>query len=358
VTAKFQLLEKTRAELGLWIKDRGEPLFRAGQIWSWIYQKRAASFEEMTSLSKEFRKSLSADTRIGSLRLADKSESHDSGTVKYLWELEDGLRIESVFIPEKDRRTICLSSQVGCPLACTFCATGRTGFVRHLKTHEIVDQVLSTARLAKENPTNLVVMGMGEPFLNYDPVMKALDILHDPDGAALGHRRITVSTSGIIPGIERYGLENRPYKLAVSLNATTHGGRSALMPINETYPLARLLEAIRDYTHRTGRRVTFEYVLIRGTNDTADDARRLLRLLHGIPCKVNLIPFNPTSSLYQRPGDDQVLRFAERIMPLSAPVTLRMSRGQDIQGACGQLAVQQEKCAKRSGPDSPASSDL
>ena len=345
MNAKIQLLELTRAELGRWIKDRGEPSFRAGQIWSWIHQKRARSFDDMTSLSKDFRNRLSAEAAIGSLRLAGKSESHKSGTVKCLWELEDGLRIESVFIPEKGRRTICLSSQVGCALGCTFCATGRMGFARNLETREIVDQVLSTACLVKENPTNLVVMGMGEPFLNYDPVMKALDILHDPDGAALGHRRITVSTSGIIPGIEQYSRENRPYKLAVSLNATTHGGRSLLMPINETYPLARLLESVLAYTRHTGKRVTFDYVLIRGKNDTADDARRLLRMLHGIPCKVNLIPFNPTSSLYRRPDDDQVLRFAESIMPLSAPVTLRMSRGQDIQGACGQLAVEQERQA-------------
>src|SRR4030042_3115115 len=233
----------SRQELQDFVLSIGEKSFRAGQVWSWMYQKGAASFDEMTNISKDLRAEFKQLATISSLEEAGRRTSAVSQTVKFVWKLEDGRNIESVYIPEQDRRTVCISTQVGCAMGCVFCATGAMGFIRNLQVHEILDQIICITRIIGIKPTNIVAMGMGEPFLNYENVMKALDIINDPEGIAIGHRKITISTAGIVPGIMRYKKENRPYKLAISLNATTDTLRSRLMPVNRKYPVAALIDA-------------------------------------------------------------------------------------------------------------------
>lgn len=329
----------SRTELLQFITDMGKKSFRASQIWSWIYQKGAIDFSEMSNISLPLREKLDQTAAIGTIQLIDKRVSKLSDTTKFLWKLEDGSRIESVYIPEEKRRTVCISSQVGCALKCGFCATGKMGFHRNLLPYEIIDQVLGVRREIGQQPTNIVVMGMGEPFLNYDNVIKALTIINDPEGIAIGNRKITISTCGLIPQIKRYAEEGHLFKLAISLNATTDPQRSKLMPVNKKYPLSDLLEAVREYTKTRKKRVTFEYVLLKGVNDTPEDAHRLLRLLRRIPCKVNLIAYNHTDGTYETPDEERIQAFAKIIRPLCAPVTLRLSKGDDIHAACGQLAT-------------------
>ena len=337
---KQNLKGLSRQELDAFIAGIGEKPFRSSQIWSWMYLRGLTSFDGMTNLSKHLRSKLESVATISSLKFVEKKTSSTSKTTKFLWELEDGLRLESVYIPEKKRRTVCISSQVGCGLGCRFCATAMMGFVRNLNPDEIVDQVISVWRDVGEKPTNIVVMGMGEPFMNYENVIKTLNIINDAEGIAISHRKITVSTAGIVPQLRRYTAEGHPYKLAISLNATTDAQRSKLMPVNRKYSLKELIQAARVYTHRLRRRLTFEYVLMKGVNDSSADAQKLLKLLTGIPCKVNLIAYNPTrTGYYTRPDDERIQAFAESIRPLCAPVTLRLSRGDDIDGACGQLAI-------------------
>jgi 23S rRNA (adenine2503-C2)-methyltransferase len=322
-----------------WIRGRGERPYRARQLWTWMYRKDAVEFGAMTDLSKSFRVGLSKEAFVGALRPAAVSVSSEAGARKYLWECPDGARVESVFIPEGERRTVCVSSQVGCALGCAFCATGSMGGIRDLEAWEIVDQVLGVRRDIGVQPSNIVVMGMGEPFLNYEKVMAAMAVLNDPEGLAIGHRRITISTAGIVPGIARFTAEKRPYKLAISLNATTDAVRSRIMPVGRKYPLEGVMAAARAYTKATRGRITFEYVLFQGVNDSRDDAKRLISLLKALPCKVNLIPYNPGTGAFERPEDGRVAEFLEWIKPLASPVIVRWSRGVDIDAACGQLAV-------------------
>lgn len=337
--SQIRLKSLSKKELETWIRSLDEKTYRAHQLWSWMYTKWATSFDEMTDLSKAFREKLNKIATLNSLRLLKKQESPTSGTIKFLWECEDGARIESVFIPEGKRRTVCISTQVGCPLACRFCATGRMGFIRNLQTDEIVDQVIQIRRVVGIPLTNVVVMGMGEPFLNYDAALKALDILNTSEGPGIGHRKITVSTVGIVPGIKRFTMERQPYKLAISLNATTDELRNTLMPINKKYPLNVLLDAVRAYVKETKKRPTFEYVLIKNINDSPADANRLLKLLKNIPCKVNLIPYNSTQGPFETPESERVEAFYQILRGLPSPVMIRHSRGGEIQAACGQLAV-------------------
>jgi 23S rRNA (adenine2503-C2)-methyltransferase len=336
---RVRLKTLDKSGLSEWIDSIGEKPYRGRQLWSWMYGKGASSFDDMTDLSKAFRLKLADLAELETLRLERETDSGLTGTRKFLWECGDGVRIETVFIPDADRRTVCVSSQAGCALGCAFCATGGMGFIRNLESWEIVEQVLGSRRITGIRPTNIVVMGMGEPFLNYENVLKAMDVLSDPAGPAIGHRRITISTAGIVPGIRRFTREGRPYKLAISLNATADAIRSKIMPVNRTYPMAGLLSAVKEYTGKTGKRVTFEYVLIRNVNDSMEDAERLLKLLKNLPCKVNLIPFNPGAGKFQRPDDGRVSAFLEAIKPLASPVIVRMSRGTDISAACGQLAT-------------------
>jgi len=310
------------------------------QLWSWLYQKNIVDFGHMTNLAKEFRIHLLEKTTAKRLDLIHLNHSESTGTQKFLWQLEDGQQIESVYIPEGSRRTVCVSTQVGCAMGCTFCATGRMGLIRNLSEYEILEQVLSIWDRINEKPTNIVVMGMGEPFQNYENVIKSLTILNHVDGAAMGARKITISTCGIVPRILQFAKERQPFKLAISLNATTDAVRSRIMPINRKYPLKELMKAAKYYSHHTRKRITFEYVLIKDVNDTSEDAGRLLKLLQDLPCKINLIAYNATSGKYARPDEAVIKRFAKQIESICAPVILRLSKGDDINGACGQLLVE------------------
>jgi len=327
-----------RGELEAFAERLGEKKFRGRQLFSWIYEKKAASFADMTDLAKPLREKLAACASLGQLTVDQTVSSPLSGSTKYLFRTRDGLAVESVYIPESDRRTLCISSQVGCALKCAFCATGRMGFRRDLAAGEIVDQVLTIERSLGLELTNIVLMGMGEPLLNYDAVMKACDLIHAEEGLAIGHRHIVLSTVGIVPAIHRYTDEKRPYRLAISLHAADDDKRRQIVPIAKQYALHELMAAVRRYAEKLRRRPTFEYVLLAGINDGEEDAKKLRRLLAGIPCKINLIPYNPVVTRFKRPDDAAVARFTEWLAPMPAPVSVRWSKGSDIDAACGQLA--------------------
>jgi 23S rRNA (adenine2503-C2)-methyltransferase len=327
----------TLDELRQWVVQQGWERFRADQIFSWLYTKRATSFQEMTDIGKAIRQRLGEIADVGLLPVLKTVTSAETGTVKFLLGLRDGNTVECVYIPEKNRRTVCLSSQVGCPLGCTFCATGQMGFRRNLAAWEILEQLLVVERTIGQKLTNVVFMGMGEPLLNYQEVMRAADLISDERGISISHRKIVISTVGIVGSIRRMAEEERPYRLAISLNAADDDTRTQIMPINRRYKIHELLEAAKYYYEKTRRRVTFEYVLIRGVNDRKRDAERLVQLLRGFPCKINLIPYNETVPEYQRPSLEHVERFSRWLRPLPAPIIVRWSRGRDIRAACGQL---------------------
>ncbi|MBC7187330.1 MAG: 23S rRNA (adenine(2503)-C(2))-methyltransferase RlmN [Calditrichaeota bacterium] len=336
---KRQLVGMSMEELEQFACSMGEKPFRGRQLFAWLYNKRARDFAEMTDISKPLRLRLAEVAEIGLLRVVAVVSSRDGGTRKFLFELGDGERIESVYIREAERHTLCVSTQVGCALGCRFCATGRMGFRRNLSAGEIVDQVLLVEREVGEEVSNLVLMGMGEPLLNYENVIAACELVRHERGLAIGHRRIVISTAGWVPGIMRLAEEGHRFKLAISLNATTDEQRRALMPVAERYPLQELLNAVIFYFRRSGRRPTFEYVLLAGVNDSPEDARRLRELLKQVPCKVNLIPYNPTDDHFRRPTAERIEAFRQGLAPLKAPVIVRWSKGDDIQAACGQLAT-------------------
>lgn len=315
----------------------GLPLFRARQLLHWIYEKYARSIDSITELSKGLRERLSETAYISNIDLLDKQGSED-GTEKFLFRLEDSETIESVLISDKDRLTLCISSQAGCAMDCKFCLTGKLKIRRDLKAHEIIDQVISINRLLPSDTkvTNIVFMGMGEPLTNLNEMSEALWRMTGL--MKISKRRITVSTSGVVPGILKL-YDNAPHvNLAVSLNATTDAVRDRLMPINRKYPLRPLLDACRKFPLEPSRRITFEYVMLKDINDKLEDAERLVKLLKGIPSKVNLIPFNPyEGSGFRRPDDASVLRFQDLLIKGNLTAIIRKSKGQDILAACGQL---------------------
>ena len=318
--------------------ELGWDAYRARQLYAWVWQKRTRDFASMTNLSRDKRELLAGRFSIGTLTLAESLADED-GTRKFTFRLGDGARVETVYIPEDDRRTVCVSTQVGCSLGCDFCRTARIGFRRDLAWHEIAGQVLEVQDRVEDRVTNVVLMGMGEPLLNYEASIAAIRNINSDYGINIGARRITLSTAGIPDGIRAYARFPLQSKLAVSLNASDDETRSRLMPVNRRYPLAELLAAVREFTSLKGKRVTFEYVLIRGVNDRSRDVAQLGRLLHGIPCKVNLIPFNPFPGTdLQAPSDEEAERFARALFPLLPAVTIRRSRGRSILAACGQLA--------------------
>ena len=313
--------------------------YRGRQIFNWVYGKASESIDKMSDLSKEARSLLSQKAYISQLEEVKRQHSSD-GTEKYLFALEDGHRIESVLIPEDGRLTLCISTQAGCGMGCSFCLTGKGGLVRNLNSSEIINQVLKVqdglpdgARL-----TNIVIMGMGEPLINYNNTIKAIEILTHPLGPAIGARRITLSTSGLIPQIKKLGQSGLNINLAISLNASTDEQRNLIMPVNKKYPIVRLLDACREYPLKRNRMLSFEYVLLDGINNSPEDAKRVAKLLKGIRCKINLIPFNefPGSS-YKRPSEASVLQFQEILTEHHYSVFIRKSRGADILAACGQL---------------------
>jgi 23S rRNA (adenine2503-C2)-methyltransferase len=330
----------TLPDLERWVESIGERRFRARQVFQNIYGRRIRDWGECSDLSKMFRLQLEHGTHRHAIALRETKEAAD-GTRKLLFELRDGLCIESVLIPDPPRQTLCLSSQVGCALGCRFCLTGAMGLRRSLATAEIVDQVARAQEQlgAAGRITNLVFMGMGEPLANYEAVVRAIHILTDPLGMAFSHRRITLSTAGLAPQMLRLGNET-PVNLAVSLHAAEDRLRGELMPINRVYSLEQLMKACREYPTPPRKRITFEYILLDGVNDSPGQARELVRLLRSVRSKVNLLPFNPYEGApFGRPSDARVLDFQEVLLKAGMTVIIRESRGADIGAACGQLVA-------------------
>ena len=335
------------AELEERFTAAGLPAFRARQVYRWIHKRGVTDLDRMTDLGRDLRARLAAEFVLATPRLVTRDTSVD-GTQKFLFELHDGRRIESVFIPDTPAMTFCISSQVGCAMDCAFCLTGRMGFGRNLTAGEIVGQVrvLAASLELLDTTFNIVLMGMGEPLHNYDAVMTSIRMLVEPQGFGMHPRRITLSTVGLVPAIERLMREPIIPNLAISLHGTTDEQRSAIVPVNQKYPLAALMDACRRVPLKRRDRITFEYVMLDGVNDTPDDARRLVTLLSHVKGKVNLIPLNAAPGIpFERPPDDRVDRFAAILASHGVTVSVRKSRGRDIRAACGQLIVDGPKKA-------------
>ena len=329
----------TLIELAAQLKTLGEPAYRAAQIFDWIYKKNKFSWEEMSSLPKPLRLKLSAQIPFPVLIQKDVRTSADD-TRKFLFQLFDGQLIETVFIPTKKRATLCISSQAGCKFGCTFCASGIGGWKRNLTTGEILAQVVWAMRACKDTAevTHIVFMGVGEPFDNYENVMKAVRLLNAPEAFQIAARRITISTCGIVPGIKRMALEDLQIELSVSLHASNDEMRTQIMPVNRKYRLNELMNTCRSYAKDTNRQVTFEYILIKDLTCTQKAADELGRLLRGWLCKINLIAYNPVGEFtYKAPSKDEITRFKASLEKRGIIATFRMSRGEDIAAACGQL---------------------
>jgi len=314
--------------------------FQGKQIFQWIHQKKVFDFDAMTNISKPLRETLKKTARPTQLKQIQLAESTRTATQKALFQLQDGATVESVFLPDRNRVTICVSAQVGCALACAFCATGQTGFQRNLSPGEIVEQVLHLLKATEtDNRTpNIVYMGMGEPFRNYDAVMKSIRLSMMPDGLGIGARKITISTVGDLNGIRRFAREEGQIRLAISLHAANDTLRSQLIPLNRTAPLTKLMQAVRYYTKTSGRRPSFEWVLLDGVNDSSKDARELANLIEGIPASINIIPYNPIPGApYQPSPPQQRKKFLNALAEAGITAKLRRERGLDIDAACGQL---------------------
>src|SRR5687767_15572695 len=336
------LAELDLAELEAALDARGVERFHARQLYRWIYRRGVTEFDLMTDLSRRLRAQLQDEFALSTPRIVGDEQSVD-GTRKFVLELQDQRRIEAVFIPDTPSMTFCISTQVGCAMACDFCLTGKMGLVRNLTAGEIAGQVrvLAAATGMLDHPFNIVLMGMGEPLHNYDNTMKALRMLHTEHGLAVSPRRVTLSTVGIVPGLKRLAREPLMPNLAVSLHASTDEQRTELVPPNRKYPLAEILEVCRRFPLKRRSRITFEYVMLAGVNDSIEDARRLATLLNGIRAKVNLLPLNEAAGIpFERPSDDAVNRFARTLAERGVTVSVRKSRGQDIRAACGQLIVE------------------
>jgi len=347
----MDLLSLNQEELGDALEEIGEPRYRAGQLASWVYERRVSSFDAMSNLPKALREKLVAQFSLRPLTQARESGSKDT-TRKFLFQLSDGQLIETVLIPASpalygdraDRRTICISSQVGCAYGCKFCASGIDGWKRNLTAGEIVAQFLSVEEISGEKINNIVFMGMGEPFANYDNLLKAISIINAPWGLGLGARHITVSTSGIVPRIRDFSDQPMQLRLAISLHGATDEVRSKIMPINRKYPVAELIEACAYYTSKKKQYLTFEYILIKGVNDSEDQARALAKHAKELQAKVNLIPYNTVMDLdWERPEVPVQENFLRILKARGVSATLRREKGHDIAAACGQLRLQAER---------------
>lgn len=335
---KPNIFDLTREELASILTERGHKPYRAGQIMNWVYKRYAGSFQEMTDLPKALRDDLPNWVEFGSLELLKKQEGAGDQAKRYLWGSGGKPLVESVLLKYKYGLTGCLSTQIGCPAGCAFCASRHLGYERGLSKAEIVEEFMRMCADEKSRIGRLVFMGTGEPFLNYENVMAAIDKLCDPDGYNLSRRRITVSTVGIPEAMREFARDSRGVRLALSLHATRDGLRDRLIPLNRTYPIGEVMEALGDYARATGQRVTVEYMLISGVNDKKEDARALVALVEGIDCLVNLIPWNPVPGLpWERPDAEDVRAFKEVLERNRVKVTLRRSLGGNIEAACGQL---------------------
>lgn len=338
----------SRDELREVVEGMGEKPFRAKQLFAWIHRKGAASFDEMTDLSKPLREKLCAAFRLAAMAL-DMTQVSTDGTRKFRFRTEDGHFIEAVYMPDADRRTLCVSTQIGCPMGCAFCRTGTLGLTRNLMPGEILAQIYAVNRIVasdgfdgKKPLTNLVFMGMGEPFLNFDNLLRTLELLQDDQGLNFSRRHVTVSTSGIVPNIRRFG-ELTENKLAVSLNSSCDEQRDRLMPVNRRWPLKELIAACRQFPLRQGRRITFEYVMLDGINDAMADAKRVAELLKGIEAKVNIIPYNESPDLpFKSVPLERAEAFRDYLLDKGLVAVIRKNRGRDILAACGQLAAKGE----------------
>ena len=350
---KLDIKNLSRDELRKAMAEIGEEPYRAVQLFRWLYKEGARAFDDMTDLSKGLREKLKDKFHMTKLSLSDSKRSLIDGTTKYLFKLEDANSIESVYLPETKRTTLCLSSQVGCKFGCSFCASAPFGFVRNLKSSEMLDEVLTIKDHNKSTPvTNVVFMGIGEPLDNYDNVLKAIRILNDPDAFGIGARKLTISTCGMIPGIQKLAGEKLQVELSVSLHSADDDIRSQLLPVNRKYPLRELIGICKDYTNKTNRIITFEYVLIKGVNCSKDDAAKLAKLLKGLPCKVNTISYNqvyPVRNLtisngvrakgYEAPDSGEIRDFMRALKAGRVDAMHRKSKGEDIDAGCGQLRI-------------------
>lgn len=333
------------SELEQWFQEMGEPKFRAKQVFEWLYQKRVRSISEMTNLPKTLREKLAEESNFMVSHEVLKQVSKVDGTVKFLLDWPDRVTVETVLMRHDYGNSVCVSTQVGCKMGCTFCASTLGGMIRQMTAGEMIEQLLHSQLLldkTQERVSSLVLMGSGEPMDNYDESMKFIDIVIDPNGLNIGQRHITISTVGLAPGIIRLADDNRPITLAVSLHAANDELRSSMMPINKAYPLAKLMEACRYYVEKTGRRISFEYALVGGKNDSLEDAHQLARLLQGMSCHVNLIPVNYVPERnYRRTPKDQIQAFLQELRELGVNATMRREMGHDISAACGQLRAEQ-----------------
>jgi 23S rRNA (adenine2503-C2)-methyltransferase len=340
------LYDLTLDELENRVVELGFPRYRARQVWGWVYHQLVTDYAEMRNIPAALREALATAAPLTLLEPTRVLTADDGETVKILYRTGDGQLLETVLMLYPDRATVCVSCQVGCAVGCAFCATGLMGLARNLSAGEMVAQVVGAARAARERGrrlTNIVMMGMGEPLQNYAETMRFIRIIHDPAGLDIGARRITVSTSGIVPKIDALAEEPYQLNLAVSLHAPDDELRSRLVPINRRYPVAVLMDTVDRYIEKTGRRVSFEYALMRGINDSVETARALAALLRGRLCHVNLIPLNPVDVLpYERPDPAGIERFAAILREAGIPTTVRYSRGLDIDAACGQLRAKEE----------------
>lgn len=343
MTPQTSIFDLSLDQIDQHIERWGESSYRAKQIWHGIYQQLVRNPDELTDLPTQLRAQINKYFSFSNLMRSATKSSKDGSTVKVLFALPDGEKVETVQMHYDKRKTVCISSQVGCALGCVFCATGQMGFRRNLSSGEIIEQVIHFARqlaTQKKQITNVVVMGMGEPFHNYDAVLPALERLNHTDGFNLGARRITISTVGLVPGIERFTQEGWQFKLAVSLHAATNSLRNRLLPINQRFPLEELIPACKDYVRQSGRRITFEWALIRDVNDNLDQADSLSDLIQDINCHVNLIPLNPTDEFKGNATNKKnTERFLQRLKTRGISCTMRVRRGINIQAGCGQLAI-------------------
>jgi 23S rRNA (adenine2503-C2)-methyltransferase len=343
--------ELTLQDLAFWLKEQEEKEFHSRQIFEWVYQKGILDFDKMSNLSKQLRQKLIKAFRLPTLELVRTMESDDRETVKFLWKLQDGNLVESVLIYSGKRRTVCVSSQVGCPAKCAFCASGKQGFMRNLRPGEIVEQVLQIdvwlQAKGEEDVSHVVYMGMGEPLKNLESVLKSVHIICSPHTLNLSQRRITISTVGITEGIKRLAQEDLKVNLVLSLHAPNQKVRLKIIPYARKYPLEELISAMDEYSEKTKRDITYEYTLIAGINDHPDHAFELAHLLHGKQCTVNLIPYNPVAGLkLKRPDKKAIKEFRAVLFGAKIVNTCRFTKGDDIAAACGQLALQQKVVEK------------